>query len=362
MKRLVPLFVLLLMLSSCSKKESDLIWERSFSKGEAISIKTSADSGFAACGFTGTNPYFVRFDKSRSLKIELTSTAGGLFSSFWFDTSGYVMAGNSGGKMLLMRHSKTGKMLWEKTIDAGYRIDLTKLIYSGNGTLLAFGSASPDSSYTGATGIMYVQFDTTGLVISQKNLTDTKFVAAGSAATDNSGNIYLSLTRRNPGTKSKATVAKYNDQFFKLWETELYNNPNFGAACKDLYMTDNGDLLVAGRTEVTSADGPVNNSFVTEISGSGVVLWKKYLESTNTGTSVILNDAGNVLMLNRNCCIVSILEESDGADAGIIRLLGECVSKNTDVLGTSMDVNYDKNLLIAGSRSGNFFVSLKSSQ
>jgi hypothetical protein len=128
MKKLFSLFFLLLFITSCNKKDNgDLIWEKSFSKGEALSITASADSGFAVSGFVSGKPYFVRFDKDRTISLEISAEVQGEFSSFWFDTSGYVTAGNSAGKMLIMRHSPSGNKLWEKTIDAGYRIDVTSL-------------------------------------------------------------------------------------------------------------------------------------------------------------------------------------------------------------------------------------------
>jgi len=363
MKNLFPLFFLLLLVSSCNKKDNgDLIWERSFSKGEALSVAAAADSGFAACGFVSNKPFFVRFDKDRKVSLEISPDLEGLFNSFWYDTSGYITAGSSAGKMLLMRHGPSGNKLWEKSIDAGYRIDATTLIYTGNGNLLAIGSASSDTTYTGSTGILFVTFDTTGVIISQKNNADAKFIACGSASMDASGNFYLALTRKNTGEKARATVAKYNDQFAKLWETELYNNPGFGASGKSIILDGNGSLYVAGHTELSAATGPVNNSFLTSLTLSGTVNWKKYLEASNTGKDLLFDEAGDILILNRNCCIVRYQHTSDGADAGTLRVFDACNSKDTDALGSSADISYDKNLLVAGSRGGNFFIGLKAIQ
>lgn len=363
MKNLFSLFFLLLFITSCNKKDNgDLIWEKSFGKGEALSIAASADSGFATCGFVSGKPYFVRFDKDRSISLEISADFQGEFSSFWFDTSGYVTAGNSAGKMLIMRHAPSGNKLWEKTIDAGYRIDVTNLIYTGNGILLAVGSASSDTTYTGATGILFVTLDTTGVILSQKNIPDSRFIASGSAVMDASGNTYLALTRKNTNEKSRAVVAKYNDQFAKLWETELYNNPGFGASCKSIIIDGTGSLYVAGHTELSTTTGPVNNSFLASLTMGGVVNWKKYLEASNSGKDLLFDDAGDIMMLNRNCCIIRYQHTSDGADAGTLRMFDACNSKDTDALGSSADNSYDKNLLVAGSRSGNFFIGLKATQ
>lgn len=363
MKNLFPLFILLFLLNSCNKKEnSDLLWEKSFGKGEAISILASADSGFAACGFVKDKPYLVRFDKDRKILLEINADLQGLFSSFWYDTCGYITAGNSAGKMLLMRHSPTGNKLWEKSIDAGYRIDAATLIYTGNGNMLAIGSASSDTTYTGSTGILFVTFDTTGTIITQKNIPDSRFIACGSASRDAQGNLYLALTRKNTVGKPHATVAKYNFQFAKLWESELYNNPDFGASCQNLILDGKGAVFVTGHTELSGPSGMVNSSFLTSLSLNGTVNWKKYLEASNTGEDLLFDSAGDILMLNRNCCIIRSLHTSDGADAGTLRVFDACNSKDTDALGSSAVISYDKNLLVAGTRSKKFFIGLKATQ
>jgi hypothetical protein len=98
------------------------------------------------------------------------------------------------------------------------------------------------------------------------------------------------------------------------------------------------------------------------LTNSGSIRWKTYLETTNEGAALIVDEAGDFMMLNKNCFIINILNSSDGADAGRIRTLSLCNSKNTDVFGSSIDVNFDKNILISGSRGGSFYVALKSSQ
>ena len=227
MKRLIPLLILIMMLSSCRKSENDFIWEESYGKGEAIFLKTSTDSGFIACGEMDGKPYLVRLTKTRSISIDIDGEKPGLFSSAWFDTSGYVTGGNSAGKMLLMRHTPEGSKVWELSLDGGFKIDFTNLFYTGNGNLLAIGTASPDSADYGATGLLFVRFDTTGQIITESKITESTFISANGAAIDNEGNIFLALTRQTGSTKPKASVAKFNDLFQKLWERELYNNPSF---------------------------------------------------------------------------------------------------------------------------------------
>jgi len=361
MKRLIPVLILIFLLSSCRKTESDFIWEKSYGKGEALFIKTSSDSGFAACGEMEGKPYFIRLNKHKSLVIDFNAEKSGLFSSVWFDTSGYVTGGSSEGKMLLMRHSPKGSLLWEKTLDGGFKIDYTNIYYTGNGNLLAVGTANPDSSGSGVTGLLFVRFDTTGQIITEKKITETTFVSANEAVVDNAGNIFLALTRKVAATKSKASVAEYNNLFQKLWETDLYNNPDFGAASLAIKLDGSGNVYVAGNTELSTKDGTLNNSFLASLTNTGSLRWKKYLENSNAGAALIFDNVENLMMLNKNCFIISIVNPNDGADAGMIRMFSLCDSHNTDAIGSDLDINYDKNILVAGSRGDSFYLALKSS-
>ena len=119
MKRVFPLIVVIVLLASCKKSESDFIWERSYGKGTALFVRTSSDSGLIACGEVTGKPYLIRLDNTRKLILEYKGEYAGLFSSVWFDTSGYIAGGNSGGKMSLVRLSPKGINLWDKSLDAG---------------------------------------------------------------------------------------------------------------------------------------------------------------------------------------------------------------------------------------------------
>jgi hypothetical protein len=362
MKRLIPVFFLIILFSSCKKTESDFIWEKSFSKGTAYFIKSAADSGYYACGEKGGNPYFVRFNKKRSQIIEFGSENPGLWSSAWFDTSGYITGGNTSGKILLMRYNKKGEKLWEKTIDAGFKVDFTNLFYTGSGNLLSVSAASADSADSGTTYLYFVRFDTTGNVTSEKKTAESGFVSANKVTLDNSGNIFLPVTRKNGFSNPKASVAKYNNLFQKIWETELYNNPEFSASSLAIAADPSGNIYVSGNTEVSGKDGLLTNSFLASLNGSGTIRWKKYLEYYNSGAALTFDNSNNLLMLNKNCYIINRVITDNGDDAGIVKSFSVCVSQNTDAFGNDIALNYDSNILLAGSLGGNFFIALKSSQ
>ena len=89
--------------------------------------------------------------------------------------------------------------------------------------------------------------------------------------------------------------------------------------------------------------------------------WKKYLEYANSGSSLRLDKSGQPMMLNKNCLIINILNSEDGSASGIIRTYNACDPNNTDAFGLSIDMNYDDNILMAGSKGGGYYLAIKSS-
>jgi hypothetical protein len=265
--------------------------------------------------------------------------------------------------MLLMGYSPEGNMLWEKLVDGGYYIDYTNMFYTGSNSFLAIGTASPDSTRTTGAELLLVRFNKTGQITTEGRIRDTLFavVTANKAVVDNEGNIYLALTKKKSITsKTKASVAKYNSDFQKLWETELYNNPEFSAASLTIKTDASGNIYAGGKTEVASKDGKLDNSFIASLSNSGKLRWKKYTEISNLASSLFFDGSGNLMMMNKNCFIINTMNPADGTETGRIQMLSVCISKNTDALGSDFGINYENNILIAGSLGGSFYLALKS--
>jgi hypothetical protein len=360
MHKLSALLILLLIFSSCKKESSNLIWERSFGTGNAFFIGSDADSGIVSCGESEGKPYLVKLSRDHSQIFDYSYGSAGLFSSAWSDTSGYIAAGSTGGKLLLTRLGKDGNLVWDTTLAAGFSIDICKLIYTGSGTFLAVGSARPDASAEN-TGLLFVRFDTTGSITAKNEIADDNFISANSAVLDISGNIYLALTMKTAGGKSKAGVAKYNSDFQKLWETVLYNNPDVSSACLDIILSGADSIYVTGKTEVTKSDGTLDNSYIVSMSKTGVAGKKKYLENSNSGSALLSLDQGRLMMLNRNCFIIYIIDPADGYNTEIIRMFSACNSYTTDAFGSALGLAFDNTIMAAGSKGGNFYLALKSS-
>ena len=361
MKIFVAFILPVLVLFSCKKENSDFIWERSFSPGDTKFISATGDSGFIACGMMNGYPSLVRFSKTKTVVLDYSYEAEGQFTSAWADTSGFVAAGNTGGKLLLLRAGKNGNTIWDTTFTSDFNVDRTRLIYYDQGNFMVIGSPDPDATDQPSSGILFVRFDTTGQVFLKNEISGTDFISASDGISDPQGNIYLAVTLMPAGANTRAAVIKYNSDLQKIWETEIYNNPDISSACLGIVMNNQDSLLVTGKTEVARTDGILDNSYIVSLSKSGIIGKKKYLENSNRGVALIPWDDGRFLLLNSNCFIISIIDPGNGYTADNLRFFSVCNSYTTDAFGSSIAKYYDGNILAAGMRGGNFFLALKSS-
>lgn len=362
MKYIIPFVFLVLLTLSCKKEEeSNILWETSLGQGNAFFVEATADSGLISCGTLLGKAYLVKFTSGKITEAEYISESTGSFTSAISSGTGYFAAGSSAGKMLLAQIGIDGEKMWEKTITAGFFLDIATLLDEGDGVFLAVGSASPDSTENTDAEILFVRFDSSGQVL-EKDSVETGFASANSACSDNLGNIYLAVTKKSGSQKPKALIIKYNSDLQKLWETELYNNPDFSASCLDAAADGSGNIFVSGRTEASGLSGTLSNSFLASVNRNGIVNWKKYMENSNSGSSVILKGDEEAYMLNRNCLVISKADCSTGSLTGTIRMFNQCDSYTTDAFGNCISIAKCGNILAAGSLDGNFYLALKCSQ
>jgi len=360
MGRFFTLILIVLMLAGCKKSKSYFAWERTYGKGEARFLKVTSDSGLLACGTSEGQPYLLRLDDNKMVIAQFSGDMDGVFTSALYDTSGYLTGGSTNGKMLIMRHSKNGNELWQKIMEPGFTVDQTQILRTGNNSFLAIGSASPDTTYDLNSGLMFLSFDSTGTVLNELKYINGYYIGCYEAALDNSGNIYMAITRKEATKEPKATVIKFNNELQRIWEAELSNNPDYGAASLALIHDNSGLVYVAGRTELPGEGGAIiNNSFVAAISDGGSLNWKKYPENSNSGTGLIVSTGGDVLLLNINCFIVNVLDPVNGADGGRIRMFDVCDPKTTDALGSDFDIDFNGDIVLAGSLGGSFYLAVK---
>lgn len=362
MRKILALLSIAVLVISCKKENDNIVWNKSYGQGNAYFALATADSGIIASGVKNGKPYLLKLSSDKSLAADYTSDRDGIFTSAWGDTSCFIACGSSDGKLLISRISPDGNKIWDTTLTAGFTVEVAGLAHTGGGNFLALGSANPDSSDVGSTGLLFVRFDTSGTVLLKKEITEQYFISANKFTLDNSGNIYLALTRRNPFAKSRASVSKYNSDIQKLWETELYNNPDVTSTCRGVKIGISDSVYVTGKTEVARKEGTLDNSYVASLSKSGTVGKKKYLENSNAGYDLVFDSNERILMLNKNCFFISIIDPMAGYGSERLRMFSECDAYKTDAFGSAVDIFYNGNIIVAGSLSGNFYVALKAEQ
>lgn len=357
-----PIFLILVfvILTGCRKNSENIIWGKNFGTGKALFVKATTDSGLISCGVLGGKPYLLKLDRNKNKVIEYKYRDDGLFSSAWHNNVYTIVAGSSKEKILIACIDNFSNLLWDTTLTSISSVDNSSLCYLGNGKFAAIGSLSPDSTNNIVSGLFCVWFDAEGTISGKKEIKESTTLFANRVMTDNSGNFFLAVCRKYVGSGLRATVAKYNSQFQKAWETELYNNPNFNASTLGMTFDNSGFIYVSGKTELSSGTSPVDNSFSVKLDNTGVIKWKKYLESSNTGSSVVIDKSGQLLILNYNCFRINVLNTETGTVTGVIRTFNACDAEKTDAFAKDFDINYDGNLIIAGSKAGGFYLVMKS--
>lgn len=357
---IIPVLVFSLF-TACNKDENRylFIWEQTFGSGSALDVAMAADSGMVACGTSSGHPFLKKITRGKVVRVDYTMDRAGSFTACWSDTASFIVAGSSQGSLLLAKLDKVGELVWDTLIDASFYIDKASLALKNDNTFIVVGSACADSLRDEVSGLLFVEFDTAGNVDLNHELLETTSIYAEGMAMDGNGNIYLPMTRRWGEDKPTAGAAKFSAELHKIWECELYNNPNYGAAAMDVEY-DDGMLYMTGRTETLKEEQVVNNSFIVALNPStGVDIWKSYRDKSNTGVDILMVPDLGVLALNRNCFVASLADPADGTDLGKIRMFNGCDSYSTTERGASVKVYYDQSLLIGGTRGGSIFVALK---
>lgn len=358
MKNIPALIIIAFLLFSCRKENDDFVWERTYGKGSALFVRATSDSGIVSCGQLEGKPYLIRLAEDKSKLIEFKQDQKGLLSTAWCDTSRVIAAGSINGKMQVVCLGKTGQIIWDTVLTTTFRIDNASIVYAGSGEFIAAGSAKADSAITGPTGLLFLKFDSTGKFTSRKEITDANFLASNNMTADGQGNLFLAINRKSGSAKMKAAVARFTAFFQKVWETELYNNPDFGASTVTVLSDNSGNIFAAGKTELTVQSSTTDNAFLASLTSTGSVRWKKYLEQSNTGTALEMG-TNELILLNRNCFFINKANPDDGSSDGHYNVFSSCDQKTTDAYGTGIDTDHKGNMILAGSKGGNYFIAVK---
>jgi hypothetical protein len=259
----------------------------------------------------------------------------------------------------LTRLDKSGNMVWEKAIEAGGSVGNAIIWRDDAASFTVICGPDADSINLASSVVSVIRFDTTGVELGRTSRTYSGFFAVADALPVSGGGYAAAVTKALPGGKSKGSAVLYNSNLQHLWERELSTNPSYAAAALSICMGDNNGYIVSGKNELAFEGEELVNSFVASVTSAGVMAWKRYPENSNEGVAVMRHDNGLVFLLNKNCFIVNQLYESDGLEAGRIRTYLACDSYDTDAKAEAFAFRYDGNLLLAGSKAGNYYLAIK---
>ena len=357
---LILLIVLSAIFSGCKKNEDNIIWQGTYGRGAALCVKSAGDTGYVSVGTLEGNLYLLYLDKDKNKVLEYKPNIRGTLTSVWPDKGYFITAGCSEGRLVISRINMDGSVAWDTIFNSSYKTDFTSICPLGGDNLLVLGTPDPDSTITSTSGLTFIWFNGSGLIAKRTDVLNTTYIAAKAIVTDNSGNIYLGLSKLGTSGKLKAMVAKYNSLIQKIWEKDLYNNPSFGAASLGITLDAEGNPVVTGRTGMQVSSGVETNTFIAKYYHTGDSIANNYLEYSNAGLSIIQDTKDQYYVLNKKCIIIDIVDQHMDY-AGIIRTYGSCDSKTTENLGYSIDLTPDGNLIIAGSQGVNYYLVIKSS-
>ncbi len=357
----LAILMMLAALISCESEEDDFVWQFKQGSGRAYFIENTADSGFVSAGILNGNAFTMMTDRTGKKVFSYTSEYAGSYRSVWNDTSVYMVAGVSDSKLVLGRLTNEGELVWEKTVDTEGVVSNVFLFSKGEGEFSVVCSAGPEDTTLTSSTLSIVSFDTSGVISSQSGRDHVGLFAVTGIADWTDGSITLAVTKSYPEGKPDAYAIRIGSDLNTIWQRELITNPSYGGASLGLCRAPSDGVYVIGRTEYISENNLFTNTFISAVSSTGTVRWTSYPESSNEGAAVRLDDNGVIHLLNKNCFIVNRLNDNQtsATDAGSIKVYAVCDSYDTGALADYFTINYDGNLLLAGSQSGSYFIALK---
>jgi hypothetical protein len=352
------LFVLLLLIVSCSKdeSESDFVLEETFGLGSVYDAEIASDTSFILVGESDNNPLFIKTVSESGIDINYSPEYTGCFTEVTEAGSIFILGGYSDGNIVIAGVDNEGVELWDTVIAVTPEIGVVQMCEYDEDLFLLIGSSRPDS--LDSPSFICVLFSIDGLIHELSEASPGFNASVTDLTIISPAEIFVSLTKNTGGENSKASIARITAEGTIIWETELFNNKDYAAGSLAI-EEDGGSLYVAGRTEYNSSDGKVTNSFAAALSHNGMVTWKKYLENSNTGTDIAFDSNMNLVMLNQNCLILTGITLPDGTDIAQTRVLDVCDSYDTQTFGRALALTYENNYLIAGSRDNKFYYALK---
>jgi hypothetical protein len=269
------------------------------------------------------------------------------------DTSGVTLAGASGGRLVVTRLSSRFNHLWSQTYDLSSVVETASIARWDDDSFLVVAGGNVDSLRYNSFVILLIDND--GEVLSVAEPSRGYSFAVNDIVIAGNNEFITGMTRKIGGDRSQAVIARFDISGNLIWEKELYNNPDFGASVISLTRGSDGIIYAAGRTELPDGEDIFTTSWVASFTETGELLWKSYLENSNSGEDIMINSTGQLMVLNRNCGIINYISLPDGTVVDRLRLYDACDPSEDEIELSSLNLLPGGEYLVTGRRSGKFY-------
>ena len=298
-------------------------WQVKLSSGAAelaASVALDSYSNVYVFGYSeasGVRDFeLAKYDNNGTLqwqkKLANASTSTG--TSIAIDTNNniYVLGYNNSYVIILAKYNSSGVLQWQKQLGAsGVTFYVGSIAVDSTGNVYVVGS----SDVTGGSSIELVKYNSSGIVLWQKNLASgADYIDGYGITTDTSGNIYVN-GNFYISSAFYMGVVKYDSSGNLLWQRRIRGGGATTTVGNSLAIDSNGYVYSIG---YTGASG-----LIVKYDSSGNIQWQRvlYTSGTTVFTGVSINSAGNIIVsgysdVSGNVDFVFASLPSDGSKTG----------------------------------------------
>lgn len=346
--------IMVVIFSSCSREDnSGFLWEKSQGAGSAYASIYTGDSLFLFAGSLSGHPAAIKTTLSGRLIYRYDGEHPGTFTSMTQDTSGITLAGSSEGSLMVTRLSGRFHHLWSRTYDFSTVIETARIARWDDDSFLVVAGDWIDSLRYNSFLILLLDGD--GEILSMAEPSRGYSITVNDMVRTGHNDLITAMTRQVGGGKSQAVIARFAVSGNLIWEKELYNNPEFGASVISLTKGSDEIVYATGSTEIADGESLFTSSWVAAFTAAGELLWKRYLENSNSGEDAMINNTDQLMVMNRSCGIINFLSLPDGTIVDRFRMYAACDPSEHEVELSSMNILPGNEYLVTGRRSGKFY-------
>lgn len=271
--------------------------------------------------------------------------------------AGYIENGISGADYLTVKYNSTGGQLWVRTYNGtGNGYDAAGSVATdGSGNVYVSGVSEGSGTLN---DIVTVKYDAAGNEIWVARFDWNNSTQMGSAvAVDGAGNVYITGSSENAGNSFDYLTVKYNNSGVVQW-TKFYDGPaHLEDRANALALDDAGNIYVTG---FSTGVGTKLDFATIKYNSAGDELWAARhndgVDSNDVAHAIAVDMNGNVYVTGTNFTLITtghdyatIKYNSSGVEQWIAHYNGPGNGRD---IATSMAVDKNANVYVTGLSAG----------